>query len=91
MVHKIEMGVKYNEEGEVILEGLNPKQRKFFEFKEMHKYTPAKIFERAFEQCWNEGGIDFDAFELESRIEDLEEAERDKDMLAKARFGEGKP
>lgn len=88
MVHKIEMGVKYDDDGDVIMEGLNPKQKKFFELKQFYKYTPSKLFERAFEACWSDGGMDFDSSELDAKIEEFEEAERDRELFAKARMGE---
>ena len=90
-MHKVYNGVKYDEDGDIIKEGLDPKQRKFFELKEFYKYTPAKLFEKAFDQCWNEGGMDFDSSLLDMKLEELEEAERDRDMFAKAKFGDGKP
>jgi hypothetical protein len=89
-MHKIYNGVKFDDDGEIIKENLDPKQRRFFELKEMYKYTPSKLFEKAFDQCWNEGGMDFDASELDMKLEELEEAERNKDMLSKSKFGEGK-
>lgn len=89
-MHKIYTGVKFDDDGEIIKENLDPKQRRFFEMREMYKYTPSKLFEKAFDQCWEEGGMDFDASLLDMKLEELEEAERDRDMLAKARLGEGK-
>jgi len=89
-MHKVYTGVKFDEDGEIIKENLDPKQRRFFELKEMYKYTPSKLFEKAFDQCWNEAGMDFDASMLDMKLEELEEVERDRDMLAKSRFNEGK-
>jgi hypothetical protein len=84
MVHKIYDNVKYDEDGDVLMESLNAKQKKFFELKEFYKYTPDKLFTRAFDACWSEHGMDFEPLDLDEKLDPLLEQESMRELKAKA-------
>jgi hypothetical protein len=84
MVHKIYDNVRYDEDGEVLMESLNAKQKKFFELKEFYKYTPAKLFTKAFDACWGEHGADFESLDLDEKLDPLIEQESMRELKAKA-------
>lgn len=90
MVHKIYQGVKYDSDGDLDLSSLTPKQKKFFELRDEYDFsvTDFGMFMKAFDQCWNEHGMDFTESDLDEKLEPLLDAEREKKLFQGANFND---
>ena len=79
--------VRYDEDGDLITDGLTPMQLKYFDMRPFFSDVGEKVFIKAFMRCWDKSP-DFDGNDMDAELEEHRNHESTRKLMDGARFNQ---